>query len=794
MRDVSRRDLLRALMAGSAGAVAACSGRPESRSLTAVPVGWNQGEETWINSSCGQCPAGCGIRVRVVEGRAVKIEGNPDHPANGGGLGPKGQAGLQLLYHPDRIQGPLRRVGPRGAGNWSQISWESAISEIALVLQRLRARGEPERLVVVDGEPRGATSGLWQRFAGAYGSPNHVSHLSATDGAKVLAMRFMQGATDVPAYDWRNTNYVLSFGVGLFESWCQTIHASRAIGAIRRGTPGQRVKFVHVAPRFSVTAAKADDWIPITPATDGALALGLAHVLVRDGLYDAAFVKAHTFGFETWRDRSGTAHRGFRDLVLTDYAPDVVARITSVAAETIVQVARELSAHRPAVVLSDGAACGFTNALGTAMAIHALNALLGSIERPGGVLVQRPVLSAWTAFEPDAVARASLRAARIDGDGTRQCPLGQGAIQNLPEAILAGRPYPVDALILYRSNPVFTKPEGARWIQALQKVPLVVSCSPLPDESTLFADFVLPDHTYLERWEVIEPAPTSGQPMIGLRQPVIRPRHNTMATGDVVIRLARALGSPVAEAFPWADAREAMIERLRGIDVSKDKPDGTPAEALVAHMREKGGWWGRQVFERWADAFATPSGKFEFYSQAIAERLSSIFPSAVELQTHLAAKGVTTPADDLCLPHWEPAQFAGDAREYPFLLAPYRAINYAEGGVRHLSMLRELPTAGRLAWKETVEVGPDDARRLGVDEGEAVWIASVAGRRRVYVRINHGTRTGMIGLPLGHGPWPPDPAEAGSVGGYGLLSALSDPLAGILAHQGTRVRLWKGDA
>jgi len=138
--DVSRRDLLRALVAGSAGAVAACSGRPESRSLTAVPVGWNQGEETWINSSCGQCPAGCGIRVRVVEGRAVKIDGYPDHPINGGGLGPKGQAGLQLLYHPDRIQGPLRRVGPRGAGNWSQISWESAISEIAPALQRLRAR------------------------------------------------------------------------------------------------------------------------------------------------------------------------------------------------------------------------------------------------------------------------------------------------------------------------------------------------------------------------------------------------------------------------------------------------------------------------------------------------------------------------------------------------------------------------------------------------------------------------------------------------------------------------------
>lgn len=383
----------------------------------------------------------------------------------------------------------------------------------------------------------------------------------------------------------------------------------------------------------------------------------------------------------------------------------------------------------------------------------------------------------------------------LDGHGTRACPLGLGSVQRLPEAILAERPYPVKALILYRSNPVFSKPEGTRWVEALQKIPLVVSCSPLPDESTLWADLVLPDHTYLERWEVVEPAPSSGQPIIGFRQPVVEPRHDTMATGDLVIRLARAMGPAIASALPWADYREAIVEQLKTLVASGATGPRVPdVQTLLAQMQESGGWWGDQAFERREDAFATPSRKFEFYSQAIASRLSEIFPDSEALETYLAARGVLARGDDLCLPHWEPPRFAGDPHEYPLLLSPHRAINYAEGGVRHLPWLRELPAAGLQAWREIVEISPDDARRLDLHEGEAVWVESVAGRRRMHVRVHAGTRAGTVGLPLGHGPWPPTARDAGTAGGHGLLSSLSDPLAGILAEQGTRVRLRKESA
>jgi anaerobic selenocysteine-containing dehydrogenase len=714
--------------------------------------------------------------VRVVEGRAVKIEGNPDHPINGGGIGPKGQAGLQLLYHPDRITGPLRRSGARGSGKWTQISWEDAIGEAAERLRGLRARGAAHAVVVVDGEPRGLVPRLWERFLRAYGSPNHIRH-----GAKgqALAMASMQGAADLPAYDWRNTEYVLGFGVPLFESWCQTIHMSRATGALRRGTPGRRVKFVQVSPSYSVTAAKADEWIPIEPATEGALALGIAHVLVREGLHDSGFVRDRTFGFDNWRDSNGREHRGFRDLLIAEYPPDKVARVTGVPAGTIERLAREISTHKPAIALADGTASGATNGLGTAMAIHALNALVGSIGRRGGVLVEPSPLASWNAVVPDDTAATGLSRERVDGAGTSACPLGDGSIEAVPDAILGEHPYPVTALILYRSNPVFSKPEGARWIQAINKVPFVISCSPLPDESTLWADLVLPDHTYLERWEIVEPTPSSGRPVVSFRQPVVPPRHNTRATADVVIQLAKAIGRPLADEFPWENSRSAAAELLRGIPTAPAPAAADSHEpAPIAWLRESGAWSGEQAFGE-DGSFTTSSGKFEFYSQAIAAKLT--------------AAGITV-TDSACLPHWEPARTAGDPREYPFVLAPHRGINYAEGGVRHLPWLRELPAAGLLAWKETIELNPDDASALAVQEGDRVWVESPAGTRRVYVRVLDGTRRGTLGLPLGHGPWPPEAKDAGTAGGHALLVALTDPLAGIPAYYGTRARIRKEDA
>ncbi|MBI2899635.1 MAG: molybdopterin-dependent oxidoreductase [Planctomycetes bacterium] len=789
---MNRRHFLK--QAGAAAAGGLFLGGCDSRDPYApekAPVPGTDAFHTWqeklVSSACGQCPAGCGIRVRVVEGRAVRIDGHPGCPINQGGLGPKGQSGLQLLYHPDRIRSPIRRDGPRGSGLWKPVSWDEAIGEIAGRLKELRARGDSKGLVVLDGEPRGMMPQLWDRFLLVYGSPNHVDHRSATDGGKVLAMAYMHGVPELPAYDWSRTRYVLGFGASLFESWCQSIHLARAATQWRRGMPGQRVKFVQVSPRFSVTAAKADEWVPIEPGTYGALALGLAHVLIRDEAYDKDFVHDHTFGFDDWKDAEGRPHRGFRDLVTKDYPPERAAQVTGVSVRTIERLAREMVDHRPAVSLADGGAAAATNGLGTAMSIHALNALLGNLERPGGMLVQRAApLAPWPAVEPDAAAKAP----RVDGAGT-DLPLARGFVQGLPEAILSGKPYPVQALLLYRSNPVFSKPDGRKWVEALQKIPLVVSFSPLPDESTFWADLVLPDHTYLERWEIVEPVPSMGYPVLTLREPAVKPLHDTLASGDALIRLARAIGEPTAAAFPWENYRTACEARLKGLLGAKNASVAATSPGELRKGIELAGGWSQQPypFEQWDGAFATLSKRFEFYSRTIAKRLAEV----PDLEKRLESMGVATRGDDLCLPHWEPPRFGGDPGEYPFLLVAYRGMNHAEGGARHIPFLRELPAAGRHSWSEMAEIHPDDLARLKIKEGGFVWVESPAGRRRMMAAASPGTRPGTVGVVLGNGAWPPARDEQ-TPGAASLLVNRSDPLAGILALQGTRVRVRKDGA
>lgn len=740
---IKRRQFLAA--AGGA-ALAGCTPKEDPYALTKPKVegaaGWHTYEERWISSACGQCPAGCGIRVRVVEGRAVKIEAHPTCPINVGGVGPKGQSGLQLLYSPDRIQGPLR--------NGKSVSWDEAIAEIAARLKEIR----PEGLVVVDGEPRGMMPQLWERFLRAFGSPNHVDHRSMTDSGKLLATYYMQGVPEIPAYDWPQTRYILGFGASLFESWCQTIHFTWASSRLRRSMPGKRVKFVQVSPRYSVTASKADEWVPIRPATYGALALGLAHVLVREKMYDEAFVKERTTGFELFRDR-----------ILANYPVDKVAEITGVQAEAIERLAREMVEHKPAIALADGAAAAATNGLGTAMAIHALNALLGNVERPGGMLVQKTApLAPW----PE-LAAAAPAAPRLDGCGTPACPLGRSAVQRLPQAILKGEPYPAQALFLYKSNPVYSKPDGKAWREAIAKIPLVVSFSPLRDESTFGAHYVLPEPTYLERWEPVEPAPSIGIPILTMREPVVKPLHDTMPTGDVVIRLARALG--LEAAFPWKDYRAAILARMRG---------GVDPRGLA----EKGGW------SKDSYAYDQPV-KFEFFSTKIAEELKRLYPETGALDRHLDSVGVKTRGEDLCLPHWEPPDFAGDEKEYPFVLLPHRGIAYAEGGTRHLPWLREHPIHGRYAWRERIEVNPEDAKKLGVHAGDALKVETPAGSKLLTADLQAGIPPGTLGLPLGLGAWPPRPDDPETAGGYALLSNRGDPLAGIFAIQCTRARVRK---
>ncbi len=803
---LTRRAFFQVSSAVGAGlALAAPRARDATREGDPAP-----GEERWVPSVCLQCPAGCGILVRVVDGRAVKIEGNPHHPINEGALCPKGQIGLQILYDPDRIRGPLLRVGRRGAGRWEQISWDEALARVVERLADLRARGQAHTVVFMSGRNRGQMGDLIDRFCRAYGTPNHVGHSSICADGSALAHYLTQGVKGYLGYDWDRTNYLLCFGGGFVEAWRPTTRLLRAYGHMRRGRP-IRAKIVQVDTRFSVSAAKADEWIPIRPGTDGALALGIAHVMVRERLYDQAFVQAHTFGFEDWRDpESGAPRLGFKTLVLRDYPPDRVAAITGVPVETIVRIAREFATTRPAIAAGERGASMQTNGIYNRMAIHALNALVGSIDAPGGVLVQRgPAFTPWPEVVLDEAARAGLAMPRVDLAGTARYPLAGKVYQRMPEAILGDGPYPVQALFAYYTNPLFSTPDVGRFYKAIEAVPFVVTFSPFMDDTSAFADLILPDHTYLERWHDDVIYPSLGYPVVGLRQPVVPPLYDTRNTADVLLAIAKRLGGTVARSFPWTDAVDLLRFRFRGLwETGRGSIVAPSFEEFWARLTEIGVWADPPYrFGEWDAVLQTPTKKFEFYSTALEGKLRELARKEVDraaqkgvrrteaeaLEEILAGLELTARGPEVYLPHYEPLRTVGDPERFPLYLNTYKLMTHAEGRGANVPWLQEvLGVHTGVKWESWVEIHPATAARLGIADGDPVWVESPLGRIRTRARLYPGAQPDVVNMPyeLGHRAYGRWARERGANPNWILANAY-DHLGGTAGFFSTRVRVVK---
>jgi len=340
MGKVSRRDFIKGsgIAATAVATVAAASGTRALLESNATP-GHRTGlalaaeplDEQWIKTTCALCPSGCGLEVRVVNGRAVKVEGNPLHPLNQGVCCLKGQASLEMLYSPERLRHPRIQTGERGSGDWREASWDEALDLVAGKLAALRSAGQAHAVAFMHGETRGQMRPLITRFMTAYGSPNVISQKSLNEAAARLGMFLSQGINGLPVYDLNNARYVMAFGGNLLESSHHVIGYLAAAAFMRRGRP-DRGKLVAVHPRLALTGIKADEWVPIRPGTYAALALGMANVMITSGLYDEDFVRDFTFGFEDFEDAAGNPHRGFKSLVLEQYTLERVEFITGVPA------------------------------------------------------------------------------------------------------------------------------------------------------------------------------------------------------------------------------------------------------------------------------------------------------------------------------------------------------------------------------------------------------------------------------------------------------------------------------
>jgi anaerobic selenocysteine-containing dehydrogenase len=718
-------------VSGTSAALASC-GNLENHLIRFVPdEDIVPGIAMWKPSVCPLCSAGCGLTVRVMDAdadvvrngqpgvlrilAAKKLEGNPEHPINQGGLCARGQAAIQVTYHPDRITQPLKRAGNRGDGRYDAISWDVALAEIVSRLDALEGAGNQKALACVAHHGAGHRAALVAQFLGRYGAPGPITYQLFGDDVLRRANALSFGRDQLPTFDLLNARFVLAFGADFLGTWNSPVSQNHGYGLMRQGRPGIRGAFVQVESRMTQTGANADEWMPARPGTEGILALGLANVIM-----SAKLRPADTAG------RAGALIDGW-STGLSAYTPEQVEKATGVAATGVERLARQFADTSPAIAIIGGPPLAHTNGLFNALAVNALNALVGSVEQPGGLFFTPQLNLAAAAKVPPAAPRAS------------------GPLDRVAADILAAGSSAPQVLFIDGANPVYTTPPAWRVREAFEKIPYIVSFGSFLDETSILADLILPDHSFLESWTEAVPESGATVAVASVAPRVMSPLHQTRATADVLLEIGRRLRRPLN--LPWQTFDEMLGATFAALPAAtKDADSWTDAQ-------EKGGWWG-----------SLPAGL-----------------------TVAAATG--TPATrPLAL--MEP-QFNGDAQQYPFHFLPYPSSAFLDGSLAHLPWLQEMPDPLTSAmWSSWAEINPATAERLGIRQGDVVEIASAQGAVRTAAMISPGIAPDLIAMPVGQGHQTFTRYASGrGENPVALLAAVTEPTTGALAWAATRVRV-----
>jgi anaerobic selenocysteine-containing dehydrogenase len=542
---MDRRDFIKlTAVTGTTATLAGC-GNPEHQLIRFIPdEDLVPGVAEWKPSVCPMCAAGCGLTVRVMEadvetvrngqagvvkmGVAKKLEGDPKDPISQGGLCARGQAAIQVTYHPDRLTQPMKRSGARGAGEFKPVTWDEAIGELTGKLDALGAAGDQKSLAYLTGR-RGRRLALATEFTGKFGAPAPIVYEAFGDDLLRQANAVSFGHAQLPTIDLARSGFVIGFGADFLGTWNSPVAQSSGYGAMRQSHGRMRGRFAQVESRMSLTGASADEWVPIKPGTEGVLALGLAHVIIAGKLRpgDAA-------------GRAGSAIGGWAE-GLADYAPAKVEEITGVAAKRVERLARELAERPPAVAVIGGAPLAHTNGLFHALAVNALNELLGTVGQPGGLFFTPGFQSPVPGPQPLAAALQSAKLLLVDD-----------------------------------ANPVFGTPKALKVREAIEKVPFIVSFGSFVDDTSALADLILPDHSFLESWVDSTPESGSIQAVTTVAGPVMKPLYQTRATADVLIEITGKLKTPIA--LPWKTAEEVANSKP---NVAKSTDVGRPFQGRL---------------------------------------------------------------------------------------------------------------------------------------------------------------------------------------------------------------------
>lgn len=668
MTQLSRRKFLKVSAAGTATAVLAGCGAERWVELVPyveAPEEQMAGVATYFATTCRLCPAGCGVLVKTMNGRAIMIQGNPEHPVNRGRLCARGHSGLQILYNPDRFTGAAEQP-ERGSREYQPIAWNEGINRL---YEALNGAGSRVGIWLGSTTP-GHLVELFTMFAEAIGAepPVRADLYTLYNGYNVLEATNgeLLGSARLPVYDVANADVVFSFGADWLGTWLNTTGYNLAYSQFRSGPYGQRGYFVQFEPRMTNTGAAADRWVPVRPGDEAQVAQALLRLIADEG-----------FGSE---ERVAAAQA-----VATDVDVEAVAAACHLTVEQLATLARTFAEAPRPLALPGASLAGRDNASAAVAAVQALNLIAGTIGQAGGLSLSQGV--------DDVGLQPVLSSSYADA-------------RALVERMQAGE---IDVLLVHSANPAYEMPTELGFVDALANVGTVVSFSPLPDETAVYADLVLPDRVYLEGWgyEVATPAGASG-PIISSQQPVVGQMFDARSTADVLLTVARGIGA-AASALPWEDEVAFIRERVTALPAPAYGGEGD--DLRFARFQQFGGWWPAQAPEAEAPE-----------------------------------------ADVSAIPAVGPAAYQGDEAEFPYHLHLFMNPLLADGRGASTPWMQGAPDPmTTISWQTWVELNPTTAEELGVKHGDVLRVISPFGEIEAPAYVYPAIRPDTIAIPLGQG-------------------------------------------
>jgi anaerobic selenocysteine-containing dehydrogenase len=630
--------------------------------------------ETTVKSFCARlCSGTCGILVTLEGQMITHIKGDPDCPFNRGAICPKGRALPELLYHPDRLTVPLRRIDRKGAGQWQPISTDEALDAIAAKLKDCVKEIGPESIMLYVGAYRGLERDFIQRFARVLGTPNTVSVDNNCHVPRTMAARYTFGDMPFPDYE--------------HPPKCIIIWGRNSLQTGGDGSPAQlrpalekHTRLIVIDPRKIAPAARADIWLQPRPGSDGLLALGMLNVIVREKLYDADFVEKWTVGFKRLKD------------FIADYPPAAVAEKTWVPPARIEQAARLFAKADCAAIQWGNALDQTSNAFQTCRAVAILMALTGNLDIPGGAVFPDSV----PLLRGENFSLAQNIAGPLKPAVGNRFKLAARAnlvpSQEASKAILAQQPYPLKAGLIFGSNPLLTYAGAQETYAAFQKLDFMAAADLFMTPTVAMADIVLPVAAHLEYDDLVQ-----HRGCVAARPRIIAPAGECRSDMQWINLIADRMGFG---RYFWRDESDAIDAVL------------APAGLNFERLKNLGIYCAEHHYRKYqARGFSTRSGKVELFSEPLREM--GIDPLPVFAEPRLTPFG----SPEL-------------TSEFPLVLTSSKNPFFYHASHRNIKSLRQLSP------EPVTEMHPDTAATLGLNAGDRVCIETPAGKIRQWLRLN----------------------------------------------------------